>query len=200
MVDTEAVEKLEKENGSDHINNDLDHILMRRSQNTLIVVGTGVILFSIWTVVKTLGLIFILKDESIAIARKVADEIGISISDQHLYYIVLAVMLIIMLMFLAVRTYIGRAAISEGRGVRRRKGYLILAVIMIIINTAAVTANHLLPESQKFLGELSTNNSLPAFIIEVTSMIMMAEMVFAAIRLRGARRRISQSTEQKEQE
>ena len=200
MVDTEAVEKLEKENGSDHINNDLDHILMRRSQNTLIVVGTGIILFSIWTVVKTLGLIFMLKDESIAIARKVADEIGISISDQHLYYIVLAVMLIILLLFLAVRTYIGRAAISEGRGVRRRKGYLILAVIMIIINTAAVAANYLLPESQEFLGELSTNNSLPAFIIEVTSMIMMAEMVFAAARLRRARRRISQSTEQKEQE
>ena len=200
MVDTEAVEKLEKENGSDHINNDLDHILMRRSQNTLIVVGTGVILFSIWTVVKTLGLIFMLKDESIAIARKAADEIGVSVSDQHLYYIALAVMLIIMLMFLAVRTYIGRAAISEGRGVRRRKGYLILAAIMIIINTAAVAANYLLPESQEYLGEFSTNNSLPALIIEVTSLIMMAEMVFAAARLRRARRRISQSTDQKEQE
>ena len=200
MVDTEAVEKLKKEKGSNHINNDLDHILMRRSQNTLIVVGTGIILFSIWTVVKTLGLVFMLKDESIAIARKAADKIGISISDQHLYYIVLAVMLIIMLLFLAVRTYIGRAAISEGRGVRRRKGYLILAVILIIINTVAVTANYLLPESQEYLGELSTNNSMPALIIEVTSMIMMVEMVFAAVRLRRARRRISRSTEQKEQE
>ena len=200
MVDTEAVEKLKKEEESNHINNDLDHILMRRSQNTLIVVGTGIILFSIWTVVKTLGLVFMLKDESIAIARKAADEIGSNVSDQHLYYIVLAVMLIIMLLFLAVRTYIGRAAISEGRGVRRRKGYLILAVILIIINTVAVTANYLLPESQEYLGELSTNNSMPALIIEVTSMIMMVEMVFAAVRLRRARRRISRSTEQKEQE
>ena len=200
MVDTEAVEKLKKEEESNHINNDLDHILMRRSQNTLIVVGTGIILFSIWTVVKTLGLVFMLKDESIAIARKAADEIGSNVSDQHLYYIVLAVMLIIMLLFLAVRTYIGRAAISEGRGVRRRKGYLILAVILIIINTVAVTANYLLPESQEYLGELSTNNSMPALIIEVTSMIMMVEMVFAAVRLRRVRRRISRSTEQKEQE
>ena len=200
MVDTEAVEKLKKEEGSNHINNDLDHILMRRSQNTLIVVGTGIILFSIWTVVKTLSLVFMLKDESIAIARKAADKIGISISDQHLYYIVLAVMLIIMFLFLAVRTYIGRAAISEGRGVRRRKGYLILAVILIIINTVAVTANYLLPESQEYLGELSTNNSMPALLIEVTSMIMMVELVFAAVRLRRARHRISRSTEQKERE
>ena len=75
-----------------------------------------------------------------------------------------------------------------------------LAVILIIINTVAVTANYLLPESQEYLGELSTNNSMPALIIEVTSMIMMVEMVFAAVRLRRARRRISRSTEQKEQE
>ena len=183
-----------------HINNDMDHILMRRSQNTLIVVGTGTILFSVWTVVKTLSSFVLLKDEVIVSIRNTADEVGFILSEQQLFYIVLVIMLIFLILFLAVRTYIGRAAISEGRGVRRRKGYLILATIMIIINTAAVAANYLLPESHEYLGEFSTNNSLPALIIEVTSLIMMAEMVFAALRLRGARRRISQSTEQKEQE
>ena len=70
-----------------HINNDIDHILIRRSQNTLIVVGSGTILFSIWTVVKTLGSLILLKDEAVAAIRKTADEIGIILSDQILFYI-----------------------------------------------------------------------------------------------------------------
>ena len=56
-----------------HIDNDIDHILIRRSQNTLIVVGTGTILFSVWTVVKTLGTLILLKDEAVAVVRKTAD-------------------------------------------------------------------------------------------------------------------------------
>ena len=57
-----------------HINNDIDHILLRRSQNTLIVVGSGTILFSVWTVVKTLGSLLLLRDELVAFLRKTIDE------------------------------------------------------------------------------------------------------------------------------
>ena len=78
-----------------HINNDMDHILMRRSQNTLIVVGTGTILFSVWTVVKTMSSFVLLKDEVIASVRRTADEAGFILSGQQLFYIVLAFMLII---------------------------------------------------------------------------------------------------------
>ena len=78
-----------------HLNHDMDHLLMRRSQNTLIVVGTGTILFSVWTVVKTLSSFVLLKDEVIASIRNTADEVGFILSEQQLFYIVLAFMLII---------------------------------------------------------------------------------------------------------
>ena len=183
-----------------HINNDTDHILIRRSQNTLIVVGTGTILFSIWTVVKTLGSLILLKDEAIAAVRKTADENGIIISDQKLFYIVLAFTLIIMLLFLAVRTHIGLAAISEGRGLRRRMGYLILAVIMIIFNITVVIINFVSVKSQDPLVVFSEDTSLSAHIIELTSLIMLVELVFSAIRIRRVRKRVSQSAEEREQE
>ena len=186
-----------------HIDNDIDHILIRRSQNTLIVVGTGTILFSVWTVVKTLGTLILLKDEAVAVVRKTADENGIIISDQHLFYIVLAVTLIALLLFLAVRTYIGLAAISEGRGIRRRMGYLILAVIMIIFNITAVIINFVSVKSQDSIDSLavfSNDTSLSAHIIEITSIIMLVELVFSAIRIRIVRKRVSQSAAQREQE
>ena len=183
-----------------HINNDIDHILIRRSQNTLIVVGTGTILFSVWTVVKTLGTLILLKDQAVAVVRKTADENGIIISDQHLFYIVLAVTLIALLLFLAVRTYIGLTAISEGRGLRRRIGYLILAVIMIIFNITAVVMNFVSTTSQDSHAVFSEDTSLSAHIIEITSIIMLVELVFSAIRIRIVRKRVSQSAVQREQE
>ena len=183
-----------------HINNDIDHILIRRSQNTLIVVGSGTILFSIWTVVKTLGSLILLNDEAVAAIRKTADEIGIILSDQILFYIELAVTLIAMLLFLAVRTYIGLAAISEGRGIRRRMGYLILAVIMIIFNITAVVMNFVSTTSQDSHAVFSEDTSLSAHIIEITSIVMLVELVFSAIRIRRVRKRVSQSAAQREQE
>jgi hypothetical protein len=183
-----------------HINNDIDHILLRRSQNTLIVVGSGTILFSVWTVVKTLGVLFLLKDESVAVVKKAIDETGIILSDQQVFCIVLVIMLVIMLLFLAVRTFIGLSAISEGRGFRMRKGYLILAVIMIILSTAAAAINFFSARSQEYFVAFSNNDSLPAHIIELTSMIMLVELVFSAIRIRRVRKRVSHNAAQKQQE
>ena len=183
-----------------HINNDMDHILMRRSQNTLIVVGTGTILFSVWTVVKTLSSFVLLKDEVIASVRNTADEVGFILSEQQLFYIVLVIMLIFLILFLAVRIYIGMSAISEGRGLRKSKGYLILAVIVIIINITTVAISLFSAKSQESLGALSKDTSLSSLVIELTSIVMAVEMVFAAVRLRRARLRVSQSSVQKEQE
>ncbi|MBQ6438609.1 MAG: hypothetical protein IJJ06_00555 [Mogibacterium sp.] len=183
-----------------HINNDIDHILIRRSENTLIVVGTGTILFSVWTVVKTLGMLFLLKDESVAAVRKAVDESGFKLSDQSIFYIVLVVTLIIMILFLAVRIFIGLSAISEGRGSRRRKGYLVLAVIMIITSITAAAVNLFSAKSQEPLVVLSNDASISAHIVEFTSVVMLVELVFSAMRIRRVRKRVSQSAAKKEQE
>ena len=183
-----------------HINNDIDQILIRKSQNTLIVVGTGTILFSVWTVVKTMGSLFLLKDEAVAAVRKIVYENGFTIPDQHIFYIVLVIMLIAMLLFLAARTFIGLSAVAEGRGFHRGSGYLILAVMMIILNIVAAIISLISARSQESPGIFSNDTSLSAHIVELTSMIMLVELVLSAIRIRRVRKRVSRSTAQKEQE
>ena len=183
-----------------HINNDADHILIRKSQNTLIVVGSGTILFSIWTAVKLLGTLFLLRDETIAAARKYIDANGVAASDTLIFHVLLAGTIICLLLFVGIRTYIGLAAVSEGRGRRRHRSYLILAVIMIIFNSLAAITIIISSNSQESLGAFTINTSLSSFVIELTSTVMLAGMVLSAVRLRRARRRVGQSTEQKEQE
>ena len=182
-----------------HINNDPDHILIRKSQNTLIVVGMGTILFSVWTAVKMLGTLFLLKDETVAAVRRIADENSLAVSDKLIFQIVLVFAVLFMLVSVGIRTHIGLAAVSEGRGRRRRKGYLIFAAIIIIVNVLAFTMN-IISDTQESFGALSTDTSLSSFVIELTSVVMLTEMIVSAVRLRKARLRVSQSAVHKEQE
>ena len=79
---------------------------------------------------------------------------------------------------------------GEGRGGRGRRGYLFLACVSIVFSTISIFSdisiyvNDQIPQEY---GALSNDVSLPAIIIEVTSMIMMLEMVVSAIRIRKLR-------------
>ena len=55
------------------VNNGPEQIKIRESQNTLIVVGSGTVLFSIWSAARMLGLLFLLRNE---IAAAVLDFTG----------------------------------------------------------------------------------------------------------------------------
>ena len=47
------------------INNEPKQIEIRKSQNTLIVVGSGIILFGVWSAVKMLSMLFLLRKETV---------------------------------------------------------------------------------------------------------------------------------------
>ena len=98
------------------IDNDPKQVAIRKYQNTLIVVGSGIILFGVWTVVKMMGSFFLLKDETVAALRGFGGAAMDDIPDEAVFYISLVAVLVIMLVILAIRTYVGLSAISEGRG------------------------------------------------------------------------------------
>ncbi len=172
------------------IDNDPKQVAIRKYRNTLIVVGTGIILFGVWTVVKMLGSFFILKDETIAAMRKIS-HIGVDeLPDDALFYITLVVVMIIMLVILAIRTYVGLSAISEGRGNKKHGPYLLLAVIMIISGVMSFFASFFRTASETPMGAFSADTTVSGLIIELTSVIMLTEMVVSAVRIRKLKRPI----------
>ena len=168
----------------DFIDNDPKQIAIRKYQNTLIVVGTGIILFGAWTVVKVLGSFFMLREETVAAMRKLSGEAIDELPDSVVFYITLAVVLLIMLISLAVRSYVGLSAISEGRGRKRRRLYLPLAVIMIISGIMSFVTSFFVVNGENALGALSQDTTLSGLIIELTSIVMLTEMVVSAVRIR----------------
>lgn len=172
----------------DFIKNDPKEIQIRRYRDTLIVVGNGIILFGIWSMVKLLGSFFLLKDETIAAMRMVGGEGMEELPDPVVFYITLAMVVLFMLIILAIRTYVGLSAISEGRGKKRRRLYLPIAVIMIISGISSFFTNFFSVSEEPTYGALSQDTTISGLIIELTSVIMLTEMVVSAVRIRQLRK------------
>lgn len=77
------------------VNNEQVQIQIRKDQNTLIVVGTGTIIFGLWTVAKMLGMVFILRKETIAALKENYEGVA-EIPDNFVFWGILVMTFIIM--------------------------------------------------------------------------------------------------------
>ena len=103
----------------EHINNEADQVEIRRLQDNLTIVGSGIILFGVWTAVKVIGSVFMLKNETIT-ALKEMPNLTEDIPDDIIFYVLIVMSVIFFLIDILLRSYIGLSAIREGRGSRKR--------------------------------------------------------------------------------
>lgn len=169
------------------VNNEPEQIELRRAQNTLIVVGTGIILFGFWSAAKLLGSLLILRKETIdmVVAASGTTE---GVSERALFIVLFVFTTIIVALLLALRAFIGRAAIDEGRGKRRGILYLVLTALFIVGSALSIITDirviFFSEEAAEQFGALTPDQSLTALVIEVTSLIMLIEMVISSIKVR----------------
>lgn len=165
------------------VNNEPEQIELRKSRDTLIVVGTGTVLFGIWTLVKMLSLLFLLREETVEAILNITGPIE-ELSDRATFWILTVFITLFMLLLLSVRTYVGLCAIAVGRGKRRGMLYIFLACLMVITGTWTFCSSFFTLEAPEQLGALTRNQSFSALIIDATSIIMLAQMVVSALKIR----------------
>lgn len=169
--------------------NSAKEIELRRRQNTLIIVGAGTILFGVWSIVKTLGLFYFDKARRMTALKTMIEANGAEWKDSY-YTLAIILAVIILTWDLIFRTFIGWAAISAGHGKNRSILYIIIACLMLwssvwtITGLSADYVNYLTQITAEIPETQMKEPSLSAIIIEITSFIMLVEMVHAAIRVR----------------
>lgn len=166
------------------INNSDKEVEIRKLQNTLVVVGSGTIIFSLWTLIKFIGTFIILRKETVE--GVIADNQELAGTSETVVFWVLGFfMLFFMGLVVLIQIYMGRCAIAEGRGKIKTPLYLVFAVLMILGNLlSAITILRSGASAQETYGALNSDTSLSAVIIDITSVIIMSEMVYSAIRVR----------------
>ncbi|MBO5565264.1 MAG: hypothetical protein J5935_06590 [Lachnospiraceae bacterium] len=174
-------------------NNSIEEIKIRKHQNTLRIVGSGIILMGLWTIAKTVGLLFFQRAQVLETVHTSVGEPLDQITDGQILVILLIFILIVLLVELAMRLYVGVSAIRESRGKRGFPFYILLAALVIVgnLNTIIVAvATWIDGTVEDNTLHLIDTTSATAVIIELTSMIMLIEMIVASLRIRKHNRQM----------
>ncbi len=172
------------------VNNSEEQVMVRKYRSTLVIVGLGIILFAVWTAVRTVGdlilkkpLILEFMNEALAGQPDIPDETLV-------YWVFCAVTVIYLVTSVFIRVFVGRAAIAEGRG-RRAAGrlFLILTVILIANGIFSVVNDVITLAARNENANRIQDVSAVSIFIESTSLVMLADMLVSSLKLRRMRRR-----------
>ena len=153
-------------------------ITLRRNQDTLVIVGTGVIIFGIWSLLKTLfALLLNIGDLYEVILKEETPEGRVAI------FIVVTLMLMIDLAF---RVSVGLSAIAVARGKKSRFIFVAGALILAFSSATTVTAQI----KGIVTGEEITLISHVTAAVELTSLITLTQLINSAMAIRGIRKEL----------
>lgn len=148
---------------------------LRRRQSILSVAANGVMFLGMWSFLK-LNLYFLLGRDSI-LAGIELDE---SIDEGTVLLISYIVAMIFSSIELFLRIFIGRRALAESRDLKKRTGYIGIAIFLIIVYIAVIIFSFYSLELNNdiFLDQLAST------LVDITSLFMMLELVTSAAAIR----------------
>ncbi len=161
---------------NDIVKNDAESVKYRRNMNTLVVLGTGIMLFGFWGIIKLIA--------QVLMGYQIFDpalfdgyEPGLIVFTMFFTAAVLSIDVIL-------RLYAGLRAVRDGLGKKTGIGHLIVAVMLIIgsalsifiVTFGILTAN----------GDLEEN--FVSLFMELSSLVITLEVFMASISVRRYRK------------
>lgn len=148
---------------------------VRRLQDTLAVVGGGVIAFGMWSLVKSVLLIALLNEEAVIQVFQLDSDTPMSI--------VFIAIIFAICFDLAIRVFVGLSARAEGHGEKKGNLYLIIAVFIAAANAISIAS--FVFGSTVYLSMFDAAVSIA---IDATSFVTLVLMIRCAVRLRQLNR------------
>ena len=161
---------------------------LRRLENNLVISGTGLMAFTVWSFIRVLLFVYTFRYELMELMRQQDDWDG----DDIPFSLVLLVVVILLAIVALPSLYVAKAARDEGRRRKSRKAYIVLAMIMLI--PQALGAIYSIADI--FVADDAFDASVTA-IIDITVLAVFAETVTTAIRVKKYRKELGIEIEKK---
>lgn len=148
----------------------------RQTQDNLFVLGTSVIVFGLWNLIKFAIYYFVASNE---IKETVGDK----------YYLITAIMCWVVFFFsFALRCFIGFSARAEGKGKRKNAVYLVFAgmIALVYFCVIAFEVAYIIIRHEHIFSMIIT------LIIDATSLVFLVELIVNSIKIRKLRKDVSQ--------
>lgn len=152
---------------------------LRRKQISLVTLGTGTILFGGWSVLR--GLLYFWQGPTIDFGDYTDPRMALTV--KIVFFLIVA---LLMLADSGLRIYIGRAARAEGMRGKTSRLYLVLAAVLL----ATSLSGDVYSLYALFAGKLADQSRLEllvSLLVDLTSSILLAELIVTARRIRKLR-------------
>ena len=168
---------------------------LRRCESNLSILGSGVIVLTIWEILKPLLLSLFAPEtfEATTGSSEASEKIANYLAEHLSKGILAALVLLIFIMAILdiiVRIRIGRSARAEAAGKRRGKAYMILAFFLFAaqaLGMIMVVANMI----QSGILMSRPLESAATLLVEVSSVVIMGETAFTARKLKRLKKQMA---------
>ena len=141
---------------------------VRRTQDNLFIMGTSVIVFGLWDLIKFTVYFFVN-----------SDEIKQASGEKYFMLSVIVVWTIFFVSFL-LRCFIGFSARAEGKGKRKSILYLICAgmIALVYFSIIVFEVSYFITDQENIITAIVT------LIIDITSLVFLVELIVNSIKIR----------------
>lgn len=148
---------------------------IRKLENNLVTIGTGIVILSLWTLFKTILYVIVYWSKVNSILSTLTPLTAA---------FVLGLVFAAILIEFVLHSFIGLSARSEGEGKKIHPIYLIITGIILVLYSALILIEFLL----LFKVEYFSLTSVVSIVIDATSLAFLIDMIFSSVRLRKLRK------------
>ncbi len=155
---------------------------LRRNQNYLVIIGTGVMVFGVWSIIKTLMFFVMGGQVTIGYFENVSKS-GLPVQMNYM------VLMLLLILDLLVRIYVGMSARAEGFGAQKGNTYVVFSVLLCLFHFAVIVTGIL----SHFRYYDSPEDALMSFLMDLTSLVTLIELVNSIFKVRWLTRELTLS-------
>ncbi len=181
----------------------MEEAKLRKNEHALVISGVGVIAFGIWSVIKATIYFILIPMEQLTKTGERDVVVGLQslgLTDRGIGYLIAVSILFVLMLDFALRLYIGKAAVHDGRRLKKKRfTYVVLAIIVAASLTSNLVQRCILLSSEDALlwGAVMASANV-SVIVDITSLLALIEMIVAAIMVRRLRRELGISGKEAE--
>lgn len=157
--------------------NAADSAALRHYRDLLRGSGTGVIMFAVWSLLRTVMTFIISRNTGIDMFLTTDAE---GAPELDMLPVMIAIFIFIIAIELGIRLFVGLSARAEGKGRKKSMLYIIIACIMIPIYIAAIVFGIISATG----GTMNVLDTVISLCVEVTSVLAYIELVVSGIKVK----------------
>ncbi len=164
---------------------DMEETELRRGQNTLFILGGGVIAFGLWSVVKMI-MYFAVDPLKYFQVDDIPQEYRLLVMA-----LVYGIVALIVGLDVGLRIYVGLSARAEARGKKKSRAYIIVAALMAAGNLLLFLGSLLIIIFNPDTAPDNILDTLVSVIVDITAQITLIELFFTARNVQRLRKLLS---------